>query len=297
MQKEKLFSKDGCYSRVVESNALFHREAIAHGSNVIKALLENYDSTQTINVLDLACGAEPVSITQMLSHFPKINFSYTGIDINPDQVNFAKHHFQFPENVSEINIYEGNAWDPRSCSLKDNYDIIFMGLNLHHGTPEEVYYLATQISKLLSPKGVYLNHDVYRPNDQPYQRRPDHHPDNVNDSFRLLEASLIDGIQLPEVTQNEQDQYAADAQWRQTYSELLRQSLIEQHAGIECADSTYNHVNMRDYPISLNDFSYIFKQADSDLNIKIIRYGIAHPLMEYIAMPVVTKSSSLLNNL
>ena len=54
---------------------------------------------------------------------------------------------------------------------------------------------------------------------------------------------------------------------------------------------------MRDYPISLNDFSYIFKQADNDLNIKIIRYGKAHPLMEYIAMPVVTKSSSLLNNI
>lgn len=297
MRKEKLFSKDGCYSRVVESNALFHREAITHGSRIIKALLENYDPTQTVKVLDLACGAEPVSITQMLSNFPDRNFSYTGIDINPDQVDFAKHQFQFPENVQKINIYEGNAWDPRSCSLQDQYDIIFMGLNLHHGTPEEVYYLATQISTLLSPQGVYINHDVYRPNDQPYQRRPDHHPDNINESFSLLEATLIDGIVLPDVTQNELERNAPDAKWRQTYSELLRQTLINQGAGLECADSTYNHVNMRDYPISLNDFSYIFKQANNDLNIKIIRYGNVHPLMDYIAMPVVTKSTYLLNNL
>ena len=297
MRKEKLFSKDGCYSRVVESNALFHREAIIYGSHVIKALLEHYDSTPTITVLDLACGAEPVSITQMLSNFPDRNFSYTGIDINPDQVDFAKHHFQFPENVQEINIYEGNAWDPRSCSQEDQYDIIFMGLNLHHGTPEEVYYLATQVSTLLSPQGIYLNHDVYRPNDQPYQRRPDHNPDNINESFRLLDPTLIDGIVLPDVTQNELAQNAPDAKWRLTYSELLRQSLIDQHAGLKCADSTYKHVKMRDYPISLNDFNYIFKLADNKLDIKIIRYGDTHPLMDYIAMPVVTKSTYLLNNL
>ncbi len=296
MQKEKLFSKGGCYSRVVESNALFHREAIIHGSNVIKVLLDNYEPNQTINVLDLACGAEPVSITEMLSHFPERNFNYTGIDINPDQVNFAQHHFDFPENIHETHIYEGNAWDPKSCSLKDNYDIIFMGLNLHHGTPEEIYYLATQISTLLSPHGVYINHDVYRPDDQPYQRRPDHHPDNINESFSLLEPALIDGITLPEVTKNELARNAPDAKWRLSYSKLLHQSLIDQHAGVECADSTYKHVNMRDYPISLNDFSYIFKKADNDLNIKIIRYGKAHPLMDYIAMPVVSKSRDLLNN-
>lgn len=291
MRKEKLFSKDGCYSRVVESNALFHREAIVYGSHVIKALLENYDSTQTIKVLDLACGAEPVSITQMLSNFPDRNFSYTGIDINPDQVDYANHQFQFPENVDKINIYEGNAWDPKSCSLQEEYDIIFMGLNLHHGIPEEVYYLATQISTLLSPQGVYINHDVYRPNDQPYQRRPDHNPDNINESFRLLDPTLIDGIVLPDVTQDEQAQNAPDAKWRLTYSELLRQTLINQGAGLECADSTYNHVNMRDYPISLNDFNYIFKQADNELNVQIIRYGNTHPLMDYIAMPVVTKTN------
>lgn len=291
MRKEKLFSKDGCYSRVVASNVLFHREAIIYGSQEIKTLLENDDSNNLIKVLDLACGAEPISITKMLSNFPDRNFNYTGIDINPDQVNFAQQHFQFPENIHDINVYEGNAWDPRSCPLEDQYDIIFMGLNLHHGTPEEVYYLATQISKLLKPQGIYLNHDVYRPNDQPYQRRPDHHPDNVNESFCLLEPTLIEGIVLPEVTHNELERNAPDPKWRLTYSELLRQNLIDQHAGVECSDSTYKHVTMRDYPISLNDFSYIFKQADNELNIKIIRYGDTHPLMDYIAMPVVTKLS------
>lgn len=291
MHKEKLFSKDGCYSRVVKSNALFHRETIIHGANIIQTVIENNNTNKSFDVLDLACGAEPISITQMLSHFPEIKFNYTGIDINPDQVEFAQQHFDFPENIHEIHIYEGNAWDPIPSLQEDKYDIIFMGLNLHHGTPEEVYYLATQISKLLNTGGIYLNHDVYRPNEQPYQRRPDHHPDNINESFFLLEPKLMEGIVLPEVTQNELECNAPNPKWRLTYSELLRQSLIDQHAGIECADSTYKHVTMRDYPISLNDFNYIFKQADSELNINIIRYGNTHPLMDYIAMPVVTKLS------
>ena len=290
MRKEKLFSKDGCYSRVVKSNALFHREAIIHGVNVIKTVIENNNANKAISVLDLACGAEPISITQMLSHFPEIKFNYTGIDINPDQVEFAQHHFSYPENIDETHIYEGNAWDPIPSLQEDKYDIIFMGLNLHHGTPEEVYYLATQISKLLNSQGIYLNHDVYRPNDQPYQRRPDHHPDNINESFCLLDHELIEGIVLPEITQNELQPNAPNPKWRLTYSELLHQSLVDQDAGVECANSTYKHVTMRDYPISLNDFSYIFKQADNKFNIKTIRYGNTHPLMDYIAMPVVTKA-------
>lgn len=289
MQKEKLFSKDGCYSRVVKSNALCHHEAIIHGIEVIKNLVNKHHSNNTISVLDLACGAEPVSITDMLSHFPHQKFSYTGIDINPDQVNFADKQFKFPDNIYETQIFEGNAWDPKSCLLQDKYDIIFMGLNLHHGTPEEVYYLATQINELLNQNGIYLNHDVYRPDDQPYHRRPEHHPDNVNDSFHLLEPKLIAGIDLPDITSCETEKNNSHAGWRQTYSDLLRQTLIKQNAGLDCADSTYRHVCMRDYPISLNDFSYIFKKANNDFDINIIRYGDSHPMMQYIAMPVVTK--------
>lgn len=296
MREEKLFSKDGCYSRVVESNALLHREAVTYGTRVVKALLKNYDSAQTIKVLDLACGAEPVSITEILNNFPDRNFSYTGIDINPDQVSFAKHQFQYPENIQEIIILEGNAWDPRLNTQDEQYDIVFMGLNLHHGTPEEVYYLATQVAKLLNHQGVYINHDVYRPDDQAYQRRPDHHPDNPNESFCLLDPGLTDSIRLPGVTYNELGSNTPIAKWRQTYNDLLHQTLINQGAGYECADATRKHVSVRDYPISLSDFSYIFKQADSEFNIKIIRYGDSHPLMDYIAMPVVSKSSHLLND-
>jgi len=297
MRREKLFSKDGCYSRVVESNVLLHDEVVSYGIRVVQALVKNHDPAQTIKVLDLACGAEPVSITEILNHFPDRRFSYTGIDINPDQVSFAQHQFRYPANIQETIILEGNAWDPCSSIPQGQFDMIFMGLNLHHGTPEEVYYLATQLSTILNRRGVFISHDVYRPDDQAYQRRPDHHPANNDESFRLLEPGLVESIQLPDVTQNELGSDTPMAKWRQDYNELIHQTLIERGVGQACADATYQHTTVRDYPISLRDFRYIFAQADKDLNVKSIRYGHSQPLMDYIAMALVSKDHHLFDDL
>ena len=295
MRREKLFSKDGCYSRVLANNVLLHDVAVSYGTRVVKNLLKNHEPARMIRVLDLACGAEPVSISKILNHFPERRLSYTGIDINPDQVSFARHQFHFPANIQETIIFEGNAWDPRSSIPQGQYDLVFMGLNLHHGTPEEVYYLATQLSAILDPQGVFISHDVFRPDDQAYQRRPDHHPLNKDESFRLLEAGCVADVQLPAITAQELGSDTPMAKWRQDYNELIHRTLIERGVGRECADLTYQHTTVRDYPISLADFRYIFEQAEQDFKVKTIRYGHIQPLMDYIAMALVSKDHHLLD--
>ncbi len=289
MREEKLFSKDGGYTLVVESNALFHKEAVIHGIKTIEPLMQQHPAGETIRVLDLACGAEPVSICQMLAHFPAQRISYTGIDINPDQVGFARQQFHFPDNIIETSLIEGNAWDPSAYTGDAQYDIIFMGLNLHHGTPEEVYYLAGQIDKLLAPHGLYINHDVYRPDSEPYQRRPSHNPDDASESFALLSPELLTDVDLSEITGKETSSDVGLNPWRSAYSQLLRDSLIEKGAGQKCAESTYRHAASRDYPISVADFRYIFQRVNPDFSIEVIRYGNSHPFLDYIAMPVVRR--------
>ena len=297
MRREKLFSKDGCYSRVLASNVLLHDEAVSHGIRVVQALLDSHDPNRTIRVLDLACGAEPVSICRILTHFPQRKFTYTGIDINPDQVSYARQQFRFPEVVQEVTILEGNAWDPRSSIAQGQFDLVFMGLNLHHGTPEEVYYLATQLAEILDRHGVFISHDVYRPDDQPYQRRPDHHPQNRAESFRLLDGALISAVQLPAITAQELGRDTPMAQWRQDYNAVLHRTLLDRGVGQTCADSTYQHTTVRDYPISLADLCYIFAQADKDFQVKTIHYGQTQPMVDYIAMAVVSKDEQLLGSL
>lgn len=295
MRREKLFSKDGFYSRVIASNALLHNEAITQGRHVVACLSSNHPQEQPVKVLDLACGGAPVSIAAIMAAFPEYRFHYTGIDINPDQTSAAQNEFVFPDNVSNIKLIEGNAWAPCTAGLSEQYDIVYMGMNLHHGTPEEIFFLANQLVELIKPDGIFINHDWYRPDAQPYQRRPDCNPDNPTESFQLLEPSLLSSITIPELTTQEVSFDDSQSSWREIYNNALRQALIDKGAGIECAESTYRHVKQRDYPISTSEFISTFEQ--SGFKCKILNYGDSDPLMKYIFMPVATKSASLLATL
>lgn len=292
MREEQLFSKQGFYAFVVQSNVLLHKEAIERGRAVLGHLLCNRKPNETIRILDLACGGEPISISAMMQHFPQLKFDYTGIDINPDQTEQARHHFVYPDNVSGVRIIEGNAWAPCFSGLDVRYDIIFMGMNLHHGTPEEIHYLATQIDTLLADDGSFINHDWFRPDDQPYLRRPDHHPDDPQASFLLLDKGLLAHLATPGITHADMADEETDAHWRTRYRDMLQQALVERGGDREGAASTARHVQLRDYPISRQEFSSIFRQAGFE--VKILHYGDGDPLTAYMAMPVACKSKQLL---
>lgn len=291
MRREKLFSKDGYYSFLVQSNALLHREATDYGQRVVQQLLALRTAAEPVRILDLACGGEPITISAIMRAFPEQHFDYTGIDINPDQVELARHHFHYPENTVRVEIIEGSAWDLLESGVTGQYDIIFMGLNLHHGTPEEVYYLALQLNEFLKDKGVFINHDWYRPDDQLYRRRPDHHPQNEADSFLLVGRERLTTNTIPTVTEAE-DNAEADPLWRCRYRKALRERLLANGGDTTGADSTYQHVALRDYPISITEFRKIFSQVG--LRVRVLRYGERDPVEEYSAMPIATKSTELM---
>lgn len=295
MREEQLFSKQGFYAFVVQSNVLLHKEAIEQGRRVLEHFLAGHKVGEPIRVLDLACGGEPISISAIMRHFPERRFEYTGIDINPDQTELAREHFQYPDNVSTVHIIEGNAWAPCSAGIAGRYDIIFMGMNLHHGTPEEVYYLATQIDKLLTDDGIFINHDWFRPDDEPYLRRPDHHPDDPQDSFLLLDKEQLSSLVIPNVTPDEQAGSETDAPWRTRYRDSLKQALLDRGGDPEGAASTAAHVQLRDYPISVQDFRRLFGAAG--FRVKTRRYGDSKPFIANVAMPIVARSDELLATL
>lgn len=292
MRREKLFSKDGFYSFIVQSNALLHHEAVEYGRRVVAQLLALRGTDEPVSILDLACGGEPISIAEIMRHFPHQRFHYTGIDINPDQVEHARTRFIYPDNTEQVRVIEGNAWDLQASGLTDSYDIVFMGLNMHHGTPEEIYYLAAQLAVLIKDDGVFINHDWYRPDDQPYVRRPDHHPDDPAESFLLVSQEDLSAIAIPPVTTEETEAGACDALWRIRYREALRARLIECGGDVEGADATAQHVAMRDYPISVAEFRKIFEQVG--FKVKALRYGNSDPVEAFSAMPIASRSSALM---
>ena len=286
MRREKLFSNDGFYPFIVESNVLLHREAIENGRQMVEQLLKNRTPERPVTVLDLACGGEPVVIAKIMEYFQERDFHYSGVDINPDQVEQARSVFKFPRNVVEVQVNEGNAWDFHTAEPARKYDVIFMGLNLHHGTPEEIHYLATRICDLLEDDGIFINHDCFRPDDQPYLRRPDYHPENPAESFHLLDKDLLSSVTQPSFTLNEMDSGSTEPDWRIRYRQSLDTTATQRGGDSAGIESMNQHVNLRDYPISLLEFRKIFEPLG--FKVSTLHYDTRDPLGEFIAMAVAS---------
>jgi len=297
MKRERVFSKDGSYELCLSSNALMHREAAELGVELLGEVLKNYDRTnkKTLHVLDLACGGMPVTLADILESFPEQQFSYTGIDINRDQTENLRNHFEFSDNVRSVTTITGTAWDLSQADvqphLREKYDIIFSGFNLHHGTPEELHFLARQLHALLDQRGVFFNVDEYRPNETVYVRRPDNSLDNSGESFLMVEPSKIASNAYS--SDFAEANFEETPPWKHRLLRLLRKAMLDGGGEATAVESLLDHVRKRDYPVSANEVSTIFQAAGFTANTD---YHSDHypdiPLAQYFAMLVATKPTT-----
>jgi SAM-dependent methyltransferase len=284
MRTEKIFSKNGFYSFVVHSNVLLHREAIEHGTAILHKKFKSRDGSKAIRVLDLACGGLPISIAELMRRFPEQEFHYTGVDINPDQIEDARH-FRFPDNVRGIELREGSAWDLSELNLAAPYDFVYIGLNLHHGTPEEIYFLACQLRHLLTDDGVLMNHDWFRPNEEPYVRRPNHAPDNSANSFLLVEQDVLVAAEVPASNLPEAAWSEIDPPWKIRYITRMSRLLLEQGGDRDGVAAGSQHIHERDYPVSVLEAEQVLRRAG--FNVHHLNYkDSGAPLQEFFFMVV-----------
>jgi hypothetical protein len=287
MRREQLFSRTGYYRHLLDINVLLHREAAEFSIRELRSRLTGRDSAQPLRVLDLACGGLPVTIAGVLGAFPGCTFEYTGIDVNPDQVEMARREFRFPPNVSRVRIIEGNAWELDEIGLEPGYELIYSGMNLHHGTPEEISFLGLQLLKLLGDPGLFISHDVYRPDREPYRRRPDRNPDNPQESFLLVDPAKlakagISGIRT--VT----DDRAEEPAWRQDYLGRMREILGARGADPAGIESTVWHMAQRDYPVSTWELRELLQALG--WAVKVHRYPESRePMQPYVAICAATR--------
>jgi SAM-dependent methyltransferase len=288
MRREALFSRSGFYGFLLKSNVLLHREATRDAIEAVKPIISLYGKIQPIAVLDLACGGWPLAIADVMAAYPEITFHYTGVDINPDQVELAASTFPFPDNVTEKHLVEGNAWEFDRLDLDKTYPLIFSGMNIHHGTPDEVAYLGLQIQKYLLAGGRFISHDVYRPDNTPYLPRPaiiDSEAASLVDPQRLSTASLP-RLDIDRQLVND------EPEWRVDYLQRMRRTLLERGADPDGAESTVRHMRSRDYPISTRELRHLMEGLG--FQVWIHRYQkTAEPLGPFIATCVMTRSESI----
>lgn len=289
MRKEEIFNANGFYNELVRNNSLLHLDAIDHGVKAMAPLLERLGTKQSIKILDLACGAMPVTIAGIMERFPTHFFDYTGIDINSDQVLYADEYFEFSKNVDHTQLIEGDAWNLDKYDL-DEFDIVYTGLNTQHGVPEEMYYLATQIYNLLREDGLFLNHDWFRPEGTKYLRRPDVDPLNSNNSFVLVNPIILESLSHSKFEFLEESNAKAVPQWKSRFIEELINVLRARGAKEDDLIQTREHVQARDFPNSSVEEGVIFEEAG--FSFKRLGYeGSKEPLRDWFAMHVFQKCS------
>jgi len=288
MRREQLFSRSGYYRHLLDINVLLHREATQASVRELAGLLRGRASNQPLRVLDLACGGLPVTIAGVLDAFPEQAFCYAGIDVNPDQVAMAREQFRFPTNVTEVRIIEGNAWELDDIDLQPGYDLVYSGMNLHHGTPEEISFLGGQLLRLLGDRGLFISHDVYRPDGTLYRRRPDVNPANQEESYLLVDPAKLACLPSPALVAAI-DGRPEEPAWRLDYLGRMREILHARGADPAGIESTVQHMAERDYPVSTQELCELFQPLG--LVVEVRRYSASQEPMEpYVAMCKATRS-------
>ena len=291
MRREELFNRDGVYSAIVNHNLLMHREATEMGAQILKTLFEGRPKNKPIKVLDLACGGLPISIAKMMERVGGALFSYTGIDINPDQVALADTFFQFSKNVYRADLMEANAWDLKPLKLRSPFDIIFTGLNLHHGTPEEIDYLMAQLHDLLDTSGIFLNHDWFRPDMETYVRRPSRNPRDEHESYRLVPQAKIETDTRP-YGKASRNFNSTNPEWRLTFINGLTDTYREQVNDEQGAGTLKSHMMERDFPVSRQDLADILKAHG--FHYEIFNYDNSGlTIWPFMAMPIACKDKTV----
>jgi ubiquinone/menaquinone biosynthesis C-methylase UbiE len=256
----RIFDQSGFYRFVVRSNVAHHGDAAHEAQSAICRMKILNDHPGEYRLLDLACGHAPIAMARAMASFPATTFHYTGIDCNPAQVEGAGHH-RFAKNVAKRSFVQGDAWDLSQAETA-SIDFVYVGLNLHHGTPKEVAHLFSEIRRILKPGGVFFNHDSFRPEGTPLIARPSCNPADANESFVQIPEYKLEGITLPNCFSNQLTAAeAGERDWRRLFVPLFQRQLEEHHGDAAGIAATCKHIWDRDFSLTVSETVALLKAA------------------------------------
>jgi SAM-dependent methyltransferase len=135
------------YRRIVDHDYLCHRSA----REALSAWLDGLD--RPFSFLDLGCGDAAFS-AEILKGRPLV--SYTGMDISPVALDLARQNTNtLPAPVSLI----ADDFLTGTGLLPSSYDVIYIGLSLHHLARAEKEFLFGELRRRVAPGGSLLVYD------------------------------------------------------------------------------------------------------------------------------------------
>jgi len=143
----QFFNGWALYRRIVDNDYLCHRSV----RGALGQWFENFE--RPFSFLDLGCGDAEFT-TGLLKG--KSLLSYTGMDISPVALDLAAKNTQ--DLSVPCSLHEGDFLLSLP-TLPEVYDIIYIGLSLHHLPRREKEFFFGELRRKISPGGVLLIFD------------------------------------------------------------------------------------------------------------------------------------------
>lgn len=147
----EFFNGWSLYRRIVDNDYLYHRLAREALDAWMDAWVEQFDRPFTF--LDLGCGDAAFSTGVLKGRNVA---SYTGMDLSPVALDLARYNtgeIAAPVSLITADFMLGIG------TLPSVYDIIYIGLSLHHLSRQEKEYFFGELRRKVSPGGVVLIFD------------------------------------------------------------------------------------------------------------------------------------------
>ena len=143
----QFFDQWSLYCRIVDNDYLYHRSV----RKVFAGWLDRFG--RPFSFLDLGCGDAKFSSSLLRGSAVT---SYTGIDLSPVALGLAE------ENIRELGVpcsLKVGDFMMSLPSLAGDYDIIYIGLSLHHLRRQEKEFFFTQLHGKLAQGGALIVFD------------------------------------------------------------------------------------------------------------------------------------------
>jgi SAM-dependent methyltransferase len=173
------------YRRIVDNDYLYHRSVREALASWLDAWVKQGE--RSFSFLDLGCGDAEFS-SGILKGRPLR--SYTGIDLSPVALDLAAN------NTRELPVpcrLQAGDFITTISTLPESYDIIYIGLSLHHLSRSEKEYFFVELRRKLISGGVLL---VFDPVLTPGETRNSYMGrwvDNAQWSWSALSVEEIEG--------------------------------------------------------------------------------------------------------
>ena len=147
----EFFNGWSLYRRIVDNDYLYHRSA----REALTAWLDAWvkDSNRSFSFLDLGCGDAAFSAGILKE---RCVTSYTGMDLSPVALDLARENTA--GIAAPVSLIPGDFM-LEVGTLPSSYDIIYIGLSLHHLSRQEKEYFFGELRRKVSPGGAVLIFD------------------------------------------------------------------------------------------------------------------------------------------